>query len=165
MEAIRSYETSVLTRAKSRQLPEYGFFFGSNNSFESVGTGFWIIRYYLRYLLLAPAVYWNCTAMTIASRARRSSSKLRHSVRFWSLVNVCGSWKALAGTGHSLLTSAYRPQYHALVNPSPSNKWGMVSSGLLRRVALVRTDVSEEPGASFIRVTKIGELGTRNNTS
>jgi hypothetical protein len=31
---------------------------------------------------------------------------------------------------------------------------------LLRRVALVGTDVSEEPGASFIRVTKIGELGT-----
>jgi hypothetical protein len=27
-------------------------------------------------------------------------------------------------------------------------------------VALVRTDVSEEPGASFIGVTKIGELGT-----
>jgi hypothetical protein len=25
-------------------------------------------------------------------------------------------------------------------------------------VALVRTDVSEEPGASFIRVTEIGEL-------
>jgi hypothetical protein len=37
----------------------------------------------------------------------------------------------------------------------------MVSSGLLRRVALVRTDVSEEPGASFIRVTKIGALGTK----
>jgi hypothetical protein len=36
----------------------------------------------------------------------------------------------------------------------------MVSSGLLRRVALVITDVSEEPGASFIRVTKICELGT-----
>jgi predicted proteasome-type protease len=36
----------------------------------------------------------------------------------------------------------------------------MVSSGLLRRVALVRTDVSEEPGASFIRVAKIGALGT-----
>jgi hypothetical protein len=36
----------------------------------------------------------------------------------------------------------------------------MVSSGTLRRVALVRTDVSEEPGASFIRTTKIGELGT-----
>jgi hypothetical protein len=29
----------------------------------------------------------------------------------------------------------------------------MVFSGMLRRVALVRTDVSEEPGASFIRVT------------
>jgi hypothetical protein len=36
----------------------------------------------------------------------------------------------------------------------------MVSSGKLRRVVLVRTDVLEEPGASFIRVTRIGELGT-----
>jgi hypothetical protein len=26
--------------------------------------------------------------------------------------------------------------------------------------AFVKTDVSEEPGASFIRVTRIGELGT-----
>jgi hypothetical protein len=35
----------------------------------------------------------------------------------------------------------------------------MVSSGMLRRVALVRTDVSEELSAS-IRVTTIGEVGT-----
>jgi hypothetical protein len=31
---------------------------------------------------------------------------------------------------------------------------------MLRRMALVKTDVSEEPGASFIRVTRISELGT-----
>jgi hypothetical protein len=31
---------------------------------------------------------------------------------------------------------------------------------MLRRVALVRTDVSEEISASIIRVTGIGELGT-----
>jgi hypothetical protein len=36
----------------------------------------------------------------------------------------------------------------------------MVSSGILRRVALVRTDVSEEVSSSFISVTRIGELGT-----
>jgi hypothetical protein len=36
----------------------------------------------------------------------------------------------------------------------------MSSSGMLRRVALVRTDVSEELSASIIRVTRIGELGT-----
>jgi hypothetical protein len=34
----------------------------------------------------------------------------------------------------------------------------MVSSGMLLSVALVRTDFSEELGASFIRVARIGEL-------
>jgi hypothetical protein len=36
---------------------------------------------------------------------------------------------------------------------------------MLRRVALVRTDVSEELSASIIRVTRIGELGTLAVTS
>jgi hypothetical protein len=36
----------------------------------------------------------------------------------------------------------------------------MATSAMLRHVALVRTDVSEELSASFIRVTRIGELGT-----
>jgi hypothetical protein len=36
----------------------------------------------------------------------------------------------------------------------------MASYRMLRRVALARTDVSEELGASFIMVTRIGELGT-----
>jgi hypothetical protein len=39
-------------------------------------------------------------------------------------------------------------------------KCGMASSGMLRHVALVRTDVSLELSDSFIRVTRIGELGT-----
>jgi hypothetical protein len=34
----------------------------------------------------------------------------------------------------------------------------MASSGMLRRVALVRADVSEELFASFISVTRIGEI-------
>jgi hypothetical protein len=34
----------------------------------------------------------------------------------------------------------------------------MVSSGMLRHVALVRNDVSEEFSASIIGVTRIGEL-------
>jgi hypothetical protein len=36
----------------------------------------------------------------------------------------------------------------------------MSSSGMLSRVVLVSTDVSEELSAYFIRVTRIGELGT-----
>jgi hypothetical protein len=36
----------------------------------------------------------------------------------------------------------------------------MASSGMLRRVALVKTDVSEELSTSIISVTRIDELGT-----
>jgi hypothetical protein len=36
----------------------------------------------------------------------------------------------------------------------------MASSGMLRRVDLVKADVSEELNASLIRVKRIGELGT-----
>jgi hypothetical protein len=36
----------------------------------------------------------------------------------------------------------------------------MASSRMLRRAALVRTDVSEELSASIFRVTRIGKLGT-----
>jgi hypothetical protein len=36
---------------------------------------------------------------------------------------------------------------------------------MLRRVALVKTDVSEDLSASIIRVTRIGELGTLAVTS
>jgi hypothetical protein len=36
----------------------------------------------------------------------------------------------------------------------------MAPSGMLRRVALVRTNVSEELSASIIRVTRIDERGT-----
>jgi hypothetical protein len=36
----------------------------------------------------------------------------------------------------------------------------MASSGMLRCVTLVRANVSEELSATFIRLTRIGELGT-----
>jgi hypothetical protein len=41
----------------------------------------------------------------------------------------------------------------------------MASSGMLRGMTLVRTDVSEKLSASIIRVTRIGELGTLAVTS
>jgi demethoxyubiquinone hydroxylase (CLK1/Coq7/Cat5 family) len=41
----------------------------------------------------------------------------------------------------------------------------MPSSGMLRSLAPIRTDISEERVASIIRVTRIGELGTLAVTS
>jgi hypothetical protein len=37
----------------------------------------------------------------------------------------------------------------------------MASSGMLRHVAVVTTDVSEELSTSFIGMTTIGEIGTK----
>jgi hypothetical protein len=63
-------------------------------------------------------------------------------------VNVhCTVWKSW-----SVVDRNKRPENNSM-------KWRMASSGMLRRVALVETDVSEEFSASFIRVTRIGELG------
>jgi hypothetical protein len=41
----------------------------------------------------------------------------------------------------------------------------MVSSGMLRHVVLISTDVSEESSTYIIRVTRIGEIGTASVNS
>jgi hypothetical protein len=72
-----------------------------------------------------------------------------------------GRGPSAAGTGGSAmeqLQGGSQPagrKHHA-----PPGACTMTSSWMLRRVALVRTDVSEELSASIIRVTRIGELGT-----
>jgi hypothetical protein len=43
--------------------------------------------------------------------------------------------------------------------------WRMPSSGISHRLSLVTSDISEECSASFIRVTRNGELGTLAVTS
>jgi hypothetical protein len=47
-----------------------------------------------------------------------------------------------------------------LVNGQTIKHTKMPSSRMIRSVALLRTDVSEDCSASIIRVTKISELGT-----
>jgi hypothetical protein len=63
-----------------------------------------------------------------------------------------GTWALTRKAAQRVHTSDY--------NDKETRRRRIASSGMLRRVALVRTDVSEEPSASFIRVTRIGELGT-----
>jgi hypothetical protein len=61
-------------------------------------------------------------------------------------------------------SAVLKPETLAVAAPilSSENKTlsRMASSGMVHRVALVRNDVSEERSASFIRVTRIGELET-----
>jgi hypothetical protein len=65
----------------------------------------------------------------------------------------------------STATLVKQPDFDSIYNLSDlrvSRRWlrRMTSSGMLCRAALIITDVSEEHSASFIRVTRIGELGT-----
>jgi hypothetical protein len=63
---------------------------------------------------------------------------------------------------HNKIEGTPRTRWDAMLEwPLPVAKLlELWSFGMLRCVALVRTEVSEELSASFIRVTRIGELGT-----
>jgi hypothetical protein len=66
------------------------------------------------------------------------------------------------GTSQEILLLRYRVQPdNVMKHWRFSRRWlrGMRSSGMLRRVALVWTDVSEKPSVCIIRVTRIDELG------
>jgi hypothetical protein len=54
----------------------------------------------------------------------------------------------------------YVKNKHCSSTQSSYMLWRIMSSGMLRLVSLVRTDVSEELSTTFIRVTRIGELWT-----
>jgi hypothetical protein len=59
--------------------------------------------------------------------------------------------------GGGVVTPTHQPHSTPVKLTYNSEEW---CSEMLRHMALVRTDVSEELGTSFIRVTRIGELGT-----
>jgi hypothetical protein len=65
-----------------------------------------------------------------------------------------GRVKGLSLTDCKLLNAQEHVTSEAFTTVNMKN----VFSGMLRCVALVRTDVSEELSASFIRVTRLGEL-------
>jgi hypothetical protein len=74
------------------------------------------------------------------------------------ILNACLEKPALWRSSNILCS--YNNKMDQRIFMNVSSPWRMASYGMLRRVALVRTDVSEEHSVSFIRVTRIDELGT-----
>jgi hypothetical protein len=79
---------------------------------------------------------------------------------FW-VVTPCGSCKnrRFGGTWR-LFHRVTKIGELGTTQAATSNRRTLRSPGMLRRVALVRTEVSEELSVPFIRVTKICDLGT-----
>jgi hypothetical protein len=73
-------------------------------------------------------------------------------------------WDTNGGQSFPATNNMHCPEFYILENTIFRKQrlrlWRMASSGMLRRVALVRIDVSEELSASFIRVPRDCELGT-----
>jgi hypothetical protein len=86
-------------------------------------------------------------------------SKEKHDLRFWHRCTTENHWVSGLHVSQSLGKQCYIKCQIWGFHRGHYEKCRMASSGMLRRVALVRTDVSEELSASFIRVTRIGELG------
>jgi hypothetical protein len=92
-----------------------------------------------------------------------SSCLLFQTLHFARLDSVCVfRWNLLSWSQKTELVSVCRHQQQHQMDLRFSRRWlwRMVSSGMLRSVALVITDISEERSASFIKVTRICELGT-----
>jgi hypothetical protein len=98
------------------------------------------------------ASFTRAVAQAVSGRLPITEARVRARVKS---CGICGG-QSRTGAGFLALPLI---RSHKLLHNHP-HLLRMVSSGMLRRVALVRTDVSEEPSDSFIRVTRIVELGT-----
>jgi hypothetical protein len=114
-------------------------------SFEVQSTYFNLLR------SMMPVVLYRCETLSLTVREE-------HKLRVFENMAL-----RIFGPKRDGVTEGWRKlhneELHNLYS-SPIIIRRMVSSGILRRVALVRTDVSEELSASFITVTRISELGT-----
>jgi hypothetical protein len=95
---------------------------------------------------------------------RRSASHSAHDRRQCGITVTMSTALVFRITGlptsYVIRYSVFTPQSELPVTSNWFQILGLASSGMLRRVVLVRTGVSEELSASFIKVTRICELGT-----
>jgi hypothetical protein len=118
-------------------------------------------RSYMKLLALTSALY----ALGHMLRCRLSHRHIRPHVAGAGTVKICCKIIKLLSL-YSFHLNSVCPALR-LSDQSPgftlfsnNNKRRMASSGMLRRVALVGIDAPDELSASFIRVKRIGELGT-----
>jgi hypothetical protein len=103
-----------------------------------------------------PSYGWKNNVSDVIGKGSLRSCGLSHITLVMSLVR--GAY------GHAAYRMMPQPSMLSRIAETCSRDWNwglrMSSSGMLRRVALVRTDAFEELNASIIRVIRIGELGT-----
>jgi hypothetical protein len=160
-EAPGSSETSVLTRATRRNNPEDTILHSHRR--ENLKSYKQFVDY-KRFCVSESLGFWTMPNVRLYKKnyKTRKFRKLLLSPFSVGMRIFLLCWVSLRAN-HNLflrdLTQCLPPHLRTDTNRR------MASSGMLRRVALVRTDVSEELSASFITLTRIGELGTPLATS
>jgi hypothetical protein len=156
MEAILSSKMSVLTRATQRHIPEE-----SNLHFLSYNIHLrrpaWLFCYDMLSLRRLCCVFGERGPMfiNVTLLSPLLCVLLMCSVYFcfWIQVLIIG----VCVNEFDISIALPRLLGFSIQNTiNEQDYWRTVSSGMLRRVALVRTDVSEELTASFFRVTRLG---------
>jgi hypothetical protein len=108
------------------------------------------------------------TGHQMAARARNSISKqlAEGSMYHWyGLKNSCQSERGRGKATIRRVSYTSAGYLRHIQSPMQYKTWRIQSNGMLSRVALAGTDVSEKRTVSFIRVTRIGVLGTLALTS
>jgi hypothetical protein len=103
-----------------------------------------------------PVCRWGLTARR--NTQHQPATKLPHLYGTWRFISMLTSpTEPYTETNESLhVITPY--SIISILDPDITRR--LASPGMLRHVAHVRTDVSEELSPSFIRATRIGELGT-----
>jgi hypothetical protein len=148
MEALSSSETSVLTRATRRNIPEEGILYSHRR--ENLKS--YILHSYL------PCLFAEVSLTMVAQAVVLMTYFWRSPVQIPATDTNSSNWDFSLIEAKVPMGSTAPSRWFRYCEPNGQmGLWRIPSSGMLRCAAILRADVSEERVASIVRVKRISE--------